>query len=332
MIIRVPNDPMLYQSAYSDTEKFIRDIACWPRTGIQPFIRRRRKVKECIKDYPNPFNPESISFDPDFVCKDNFRRYMHIDLAKNRDAVGISMVHVPYFVEREIIEETKKRRIKTKVPHIKCDFWGRVTVRKGEEIVLADIREAVYELSRRKFYFGLITFDRFQSLDSIQTLRNSGYVSGNFSIDRTTSILELESVYKLGETKNPLGYNKRSTEGNYNYAVSALKDVIYDDRFEVPATATKYYDKDYFFEEAINAQEERGKVDHPPRGSLDVFQSIAGGVTHAITNERFTFIGESEEEYSKLEDPFYKVASEIDKILLTSDPLYTRVQDPRDID
>jgi hypothetical protein len=167
MILRVPSS--LEPTAKRDLESFIRDIANVTQRGIRPFIRRKRKIRECLKGYPNPFNPWTRTFDKDFICKDNFRRYMHIDLGINRDAVGISMGYVPEFVEREIWKESPsdEGKLKTErvmLPIVKLDFWGRITVRKGEDIILGEIRELIYELSRRKFYFGIISFDRFQCL------------------------------------------------------------------------------------------------------------------------------------------------------------------------
>src|SRR5690606_25525558 len=314
MIIRVPNDPILYKSARSNPENFIRDIACYPRTGIQPFIRRRKKIKQAEKDYPNPFNPESLTFDPGYECKDNFPRYMHIDLAKNKDAVGISMCHVPRFVERNIIEEKTKRPIKIMAPVIRFDFWGRIKVDKGQEIVLSDIREIIYFLSGVHFWFNLITFDRFQSLDSIQILRAYGYVVGNLSIDRTTSVLEVERKRK-GETLNPLGYTKRSTEGQYNYAMVALKDTMYDDRLEVPKLNTKYYEKDYIRVECEQAQEIRGKIDHPSTGTIDVMQSMAGSTVEAVVNETMLAYNSQEELAEEDVDTFYR-SDEADRYFL----------------
>src|SRR3989339_763136 len=188
MIIRVPKS--LQSSAQRNIENFIRDIANISQRGIHPFIRRKRKIKDCKKPYPNLFNPFTKTFDPDFICKDTFRRFMHIDLGQNRDAVGIAMCHVPSFVDREVWLENpndkdKLKIEKVKLPVVKCDFWGRITVRKGEDIILGEIRELIYELARRHFYFGLISFDRFQSLDSIQILRTYGFRAGHLSIDRT---------------------------------------------------------------------------------------------------------------------------------------------------
>ncbi|MCR4284681.1 MAG: hypothetical protein NUV97_01390 [archaeon] len=326
MIIRVPQD--LYQSALQDIDKFIRDIACVPRTGMSPFIRRRKKVDACIKDYENPFNPFTLKFIDSFICKDRFMRYAHFDLAKNRDAVGVSMAHVPFFDEREIYEERLGKTKKAKAPHVRVDFWGRIKVQKGEEIILSDIREIIYELSRRHFYFGVISFDNFQSLDSMQILRTYGYRVGHFSLDRTSSVLKIDSEVLTG-------LKKLSTEGNTNYGVGVLRDLMYDDRLDVPKLNKNYYDKDYFSEECKQAQEtKRGKIDHPPNFSIDVMHSVAGSTTHAIVNEIATLLNESEFQYE--EDKLYAQKNnqlkrnEFEEYIMNTDPIY-QSQDPIDI-
>lgn len=327
MILRVPNS--LYSRARQDIDNFIRDIANVTETGARPFIRRRKKIKQAVKDYRNPFIPNLLDFDSGFRCFDNFRRYMHVDLATTRDSVGIAMCHVPRFVQREEIDSYTKEIQRILLPVIRVDFWGRISALKREEIVLSDIREIVYKLSKLGFYFGLITFDKFQSLESIQTLRRYGYIAGHHSVDRTTSSLILD-VGKKSEN----GYSKISTESNYNSSHVAIRDLLYDDRLEVP-NSDHIYDTDWFVYETENAQyTKKGKIDHPPSGSLDVEQAIAGSVFHAVNNEKMMVETEAEISKRESQDAFYSTAEEkIDRKLLTNELLdYKMPVDPRSIE
>jgi len=163
--IRVPLS--LKANYLRDPENFLRDIACFPLRAVRPFIRRASKIielDEVSKTIINPFNDQLSQFDSDFTCHDNFRRYMHIDLGLVKDAVGISMCHAPYFVEREVARVGAKGvvRERVKLPFIKFDFLGRIKAKKGEEIVLAEVRELIYQLSLRLFPIYLITYDGFQ--------------------------------------------------------------------------------------------------------------------------------------------------------------------------
>lgn len=325
MILKVPAS--LYPNAKRDIENFIRDIANVTERGSRPFIRRRKKIKHAIKEYLNPFNPIYKTFAPDFKCHDNFLRYVHIDLGLTRDAVGIGCVHVPRFVEREELDSVTKEVRKVLEPLVRVDFWGRIVAPKNEEIILSEVREIIYDLSLRGFYFGLITFDRFQSIESVQTLRRTGYLAGHLSVDRTTSALMLDP-------KNEIGYKKVSTEGNFNAAHGALKDLMYDDRLEVPSSL-HFYDFDYFLTECQNAQVTKtGKIDHPPGGTLDVEQAVAGACFHAVNNERMAILTEAEEQTVRAQDSYYKdVEAFADHHLLSNrDQNLGRSIDPRKIE
>lgn len=327
MIIKVPKS--LYSRAKQDLDNFIRDIANVTESGARPFIRRRKKIRQAVKDYKNPFVPDLLSFVPGYKCLDMFRRYIHIDLAATRDSVGIAMSHVPRFVEREEIDSYTKEMQRILLPIVHVDFWGRISAMKREEIVLSDIREIIYKLSKAGFYFGLITFDRFQSLESIQTLRRYGYIAGHHSVDRTTSSLVLDTGKK---TEN--GYSKISTEGNYNASHVTLRDLLYDDRLEVPKS-NHIYDTDWFVYETENAQyTKKGKIDHPPTGSIDVEQAIAGSVFHAVNNEKMMVETEAEMAKRESQDAFYATAEEnIDRKLLSNELLdYKMPVDPREIE
>lgn len=240
---------------------------------------------------------------------------MHIDLGHTGDSVGIAMAHVPYFVDREEIDTQTRETDFVKAPMVKIDFWGKIRASKRQEIILSEIREIVYELSRRGFYFGLITFDRFQSIDSLQILRRYGYTAGHFSVDRTSNYLQLTF-----DPESEIGYKKVSTEGNTNAAHVTLRDLLYDDRLMLPKLP-KHYDIDYLEEEIKNAQETKtGKVDHPPGGSIDVEQAVAGACTHCVVNEKMIDLNSEEEAMEKVQDQFYRTAGErIDNKLLTKD-------------
>jgi hypothetical protein len=310
MIIRVPLS--LKNEAIRDPENFVRDIANVTQQGLSPFFKRRKKILHAIKDYPNPFDPFKKRFDDDFLCKDVFTRYLHIDLGLKKDAVGIAMAHVPFFVDREELAGDSKKVVKVKAPVVKLDFWGRIAARKREEIILGEVRELIYELSRRHFYFGLITLDRFQSVDTIQILRSSGYTVGHMSVDRTSYGLVVDP-------KGDFGFKRMPTDGNIIACHQALKDLMYDDRLMVPNSNNIDYEKDYFVIELQEAQQDvkTGKVDHPPAGTIDVEQAIAASAFHCINNERMFYLTENEKIRKDQEDAWYKRREEsTDKHLL----------------
>ena len=221
---------------------------------------------------------------------------MHIDLGLKKDAVGISMCHAPNFEERTITQVYAEELVNEKVslPYIKFDFLGRIKANKGEEILLSKIREIIYDIQRRGFYLALITFDGFQSVDSLQILRSQGFKVGRLSIDRTATKLVLDKRAKDGS-----GLTRKSTEGQTMGAMQALKDALYDDRLLIP-----YHE--YWVKEALGAEIDykKNKVDHKPRGTNDLLQSMAGSIYNLINNE-FDYQDPYEEGLQGLGDDFY---------------------------
>ncbi len=296
-IIKVPVE--LKAMFLKDPENFIRDIACVSTESTRPFFRRVDKIIGLTKNgFPNPFNDRTLEFDDDWKLEDGdtYKRYMHIDLGLTKDAVGISMCHAPYFVERELTDLSKDGIFTqaVKLPYVKFDFLGRIKTTRGEEIMLSRIREIIYDISKRGFYIGLITYDGFQSTDSIQILRSQRYKISRLSIDRTATKIILDKGAKDGS-----GVTRKSTDGQILAAVQSIKDVLYDDRLEAPVHP-------YWEIEARGAEIDykKNKVDHKPRGSIDLFQSMAGSTYNLINNER-EYTDDDEETIAAMSDDFY---------------------------
>ena len=162
--------------------------------------------------------------------------YVHVDLALKKDACGLAMGHL----------EKGNRAV--------IDIIMRVTARPKEEIEFESIRELIYELSRRKFKIAKVSYDGWQSVDSRQILRSKGYSVSLLSVDRNLE------------------------------AYDQFKSFVYLDKLSVPYCDYKELESrnprtpvEWFFREAENLELIKGKkVDHPPAGSKDVTDAVAG--------------------------------------------------------
>jgi len=132
------------------------------------------------------------------------------------------------------------------------------------------------------------------SIDSIQILRSQGYKIARLSIDRTATKVILDKRAPDGS-----GLLRHSTEGQILGPMQALKDVLYDDRLLLPR-------HEHWKIEARGAEIDykKNKVDHKPRGSIDLLQSMAGGVYNLINNE-FEYM-EDDEAQAQVQDDFYE--------------------------
>jgi hypothetical protein len=302
MLINVPLE--LKPNFLGDPENFIRDIACISTEALSPFFRNRELITKVQETWRrNPFHDEKGFFDDEFVCdpQDTAWRYLHIDLGIRHDACGISMCHASGFVTREKTEYSNDgvKMVPIRMPVAKFDFVGRLKAGPREEILISQVREIIYELSRRGFYIALITFDGFQSTDSIQILKSHGYRVGRLSIDRTSTYLKFAKTNKKKDWDDD-GLKRISTEGQVMAAWQCLKDALYDDRLDL-------VQHDFWEKEAKSAEVNfrKQKVDHPPRGTIDLLQSIAGAMFN-MTNNESDILDDDEAIERETGDAFYE--------------------------
>lgn len=277
-----------YEQAKRDPVGFARKYGCWPLESLLPFFRDRQSVKDSIENRANPFDGMSFSFDKTFKCGDDFRRYIRVDLGLNRDRCGIAMCHVPKFVsiERTYLEGDKSFVDRRPLPYIYYDFIGVIQGSQDDEIQFDYVIELIHKVSKDLgFDIGMVTYDGWQSISSIQRLRNEGYIAATMSTDRTSNYVVLDINEKNG-------FKEVSTKGRWIAPWESYRDALLDRRVSVPFYNPKLLtrqnsDITLYEEEAYSLEEDtkRKKVDHPPGGSKDLMDAIVGCAFIAIVNE-----------------------------------------------
>lgn len=180
---------------------------------------------------------------------------LHGDMAITGDRAGVAMCHVQNW-ERRIWTKADGDTTTESRPIVKIDFVtafeadaaavspdGKVAPR---EVQIRWYRKLIYELIRRGFAIGHVSFDRFESADTIQQLEARGIEAERFSTDTST-----------------VGWQ-------------TLRDAMYDGRL-------LGYWQDTVVEEirTLNLLP-NGKVDHPPDGSKDEADALAGAVVGSV--------------------------------------------------
>lgn len=213
--------------AIMNPERFMRDFGAVPSLVLEPYDRNPEKLKEMmILDYPE-INGQ---LKPDFTGKEDKDYFIHIDLALKHDACGFAMGHFDGFDESE----------GEKKPKVVIDYIKRITASPGGEIKFSDVRSLIYDLQGRNFRIKKVTFDGFQSADSIQILKTKGIDAEVLSVDRTLSPYD------------------------------TMKEMLHSNRLIL----CKF---DYLYEEYKRLELVKGKkVDHPPKGSKDLTDAVAG--------------------------------------------------------
>lgn len=258
----------------------IRDQAGIPTFGANLFLPRRDKLFECYHTAiprEHPFTADTIELsieaaDPvrieHFFNKEacmhqydkttgawrprwypGIDRAVHVDLAKNKDCAGISMGCIGD-VKRVQRFDDDGRPYAEMDYIIFIDFALRVAAAKGSEIDFSKIRAFVYYLRSIGFPIRYVSYDGYQSVDSQQFFKKTGYDVKELSVD-----------------KKPVPYNY-------------LRSTIYEIRLDM-------YEYEPFTSEVTKLQDktlEKAKppIDHPPGGAKDVSDGICGVVTRLV--------------------------------------------------
>lgn len=252
--------PCVYEQEFKNNpEKALRDLAGIPPQTNSPFISLTYKVDEArdrwIERQGDDESPYKLNgtWQPWFRATESLKRVGHIDIATSGDGdgLGFAMGHVH---EMRVVEGELK-------PYIIIDCLVRITAPSGREIHLGDVRRMIYTLKDDfKFKIVKVTMDGFQSTDTKQQLERHRIGTEIVSID-----------------KSMLPY--------YD-----LREALYEDRIEFPKYMVKLRDDDttlveILAKELVELVDTGMKVDHPPEGSKDVADAVAG-VVYELMGDR----------------------------------------------
>jgi hypothetical protein len=236
-----------------DPDAALRDVCGIASSAIRPYMSQRHKVVEAIQRWRTNTNGRS------WVQNRNVRlmyegmpqiveahlpddrdqpRYVHIDLSKTKDRCGIAITKVPRFVDVQRDGHTEH------IPYYCVEEAISIEPSPSHELDITEVRNWVMAL---KTYYRInvagVTYDGFQSQESVQAWRRAGIWSEVISMDRGTD------------------------------AYDVTKAATYEDRIDLP-------DNDLMQTEfaQLEYRASSGTVDHPPRGSKDISDAVAGSV------------------------------------------------------
>jgi len=281
--------PVEFLSAYrNNLDECIRDISGVTTYGKRLFLPRRDVLLKGIESSTprvHPFSKEEVVLSleddvsiEDFFLKDEvievfdlsnnlYRprfypfadRFIHVDLAKNRDCAGLAMSCIS---ETKSIKRYSSEGLLTNAKDYVffIDMMLRIRAAAGSEIDFAKIRRFVFFLLYTcKFPIKGITYDSYQSTDSIQIFKKEHIVAKELSVDRKP--------------------------GPYR----TLRSVIMESRFD-----SYYYEP--FVNEITLLEDHSGTthkplIDHPHDGSKDISDAVAGAVNGALIHKGVQITG-----------------------------------------
>ena len=256
----------------------IRDLAGIATLSINPLFENIDKVRECVcleelGDIPrmHPFKVDvSNNLSVDVIDFTKFplnltpghvspklnpmrRRVAHVDLSETGDALGLSIGHYAGHVDRTKIIEAPcadgkfefKKLVEAR-PTTIMDVMMKFTPPVGGRLDIAMARMILIAFSKIcGFKYELITFDQYQSSESINALNQMGITSERYSVDRT------DEAYLM------------------------LHSAIQQKRIS-------FYDYEPLYDDCGSLQHDlvKNKVDHIPTGTKDLSDTVAACVRH----------------------------------------------------
>ena len=212
---------------------------CEPPTMEDAYFRDPEKVRASFMYADNPID-EDGTFKKWFNNQDGHVRFIHIDLGLKRDRSALCMTHCSG------LKEVKTSMGIEKLPIVNVDLIHSWEAAPGSEINFASVRQMIIDLCR-KYDVGLVTFDRWQSVEMIQSLRAQGINADFHSVKKT----------------------------DYDTLMTAM----YDTRLR------GYWNELLVEEELLKLRLfSNNKIDHPNSGSKDLADALAGSVYNCISN------------------------------------------------
>ena len=178
LVMEVPDE---FRSEFTrDILSAIRDIAGSATFALHPFIVNTEAVAKAFGVRHRCCRPRSTDFvaAPVHLSRRILRpdepRMAHVDLGLTGDSAGVAVGWVEGFAKVPRSDNTFEM-----MPLINLDLILEVKPPRNGEIEFENIRKLFYKLREVGMNLKWISFDMFQSADSMQLLRQEGFITGS---------------------------------------------------------------------------------------------------------------------------------------------------------
>jgi phage terminase large subunit-like protein len=190
-------------------------------------------------------------FDETFKPDPNKKYYVHADLAQKHDKCAVAIAHVDKWVNIQVIKDYEQV-----APIVVVDAVAWWEPKTEGPVNLSEVKHWIQNLRRLGFDIGLVSFDRWQSFDIQNELKQVGMKTETVSV------------------------------GKKHYEDMAM--LIYEERLVMPMI-------DLLFEELTELKiMNNNKVDHPRKKSKDLADAVCGAIFGAISHTPRNIDGEVE--------------------------------------
>jgi hypothetical protein len=226
-------------SFFTDLADAMQRFACVPSFSSDAFFKQQEKVRACMT-IPNPIDSskrvmESFQPDPDK------KYFVHADLAQKHDKCAVAIAHVEKWVNVQIGKDYQQV-----MPIVVVDAVVYWEPKIEGPVNLSEVKQWIQNLRRLGFDLGMVSFDRWNSFDIQNELKQVGI--------RTETV----SVAKK------------------HYEDMAM--LVYEERLVMPSI-------ELLFEELTELKiVKQNRVDHPRKLSKDLADAVCGAIFGAISH------------------------------------------------
>lgn len=216
-------------------------FACMPPEMVDAFFKSREKVEKA-------FNNTGIAVDKfgrleEWFKPDPEKKYfIHVDLAQKHDHCAVAMAHVDRWVNVKVTNDYSQP-----APIVHVDAVRYWTPTPDKSVDFTEVKDYILSLRTRGFNIGVCTFDRWNSHDMMQQLKQYGI---------NTEILSVAKKH---------------------YDDMAM--VVLEERISGPHIPL-------LIDELLQLKIMRDKVDHPRKGSKDLADAVCGSIFNSISRTR----------------------------------------------
>ena len=214
-------------------------FACVPTFASDAFFKQAEKVRSCmtLRNPVDNFKRFDEAFKPDPTKK----YYVHADLAQKHDKCAVAIAHVEKWVNIQVINNYEQV-----APIVVVDAVAWWEPKVEGPVNLSEVKQWIQNLRRIGFDIGMVSFDRWQSFDIQNELKQVGMKTDTVSVAKK------------------------------HYEDMAM--LVYEERLAMPAI-------DLLFDELTQLKIMRNdRVDHPRKKSKDLADAVCGAIFGAISH------------------------------------------------
>jgi hypothetical protein len=214
-------------------------FACVPTFASDAFFKQADKVRACmtLRNPVDTFKRFDESFKPDPTKK----YYVHADLAQKHDKCAVAIAHVEKWVNIQVINNYEQV-----APIVVVDAVAWWEPKVEGPVNLSEVKQWIQNLRRLGFDIGMVSFDRWQSFDIQNELKQVGMKTDTVSVAKK------------------------------HYEDMAM--LVYEERLAMPAI-------DLLFDELTQLKiMKNDRVDHPRKKSKDLADAVCGAIFGAISH------------------------------------------------